>query len=177
MRYSLRLLGSLGESHLANFAAHQEITKSNIGILTQDGAMKFRDAVWKITEDDVIRALSEIDSKGVPRERRSRKWCLIHGSHRYPPKYVLFLAVRNATGSGIRVDDHPGGERTHGPLRKALVNRPEYQQGRLSSALGSEVCTGDLSANRLDLANVVFGLASRNLACLGCGADNYGKKS
>jgi hypothetical protein len=89
--------------------------------------MKFRDAVRKITADDVIRALSEIDRDGVPQERRSKKWCLIHGSHRYPPKYTLFLAVKNATGSVIPVDDHPGGEWTHGPLRKALINHPEYR--------------------------------------------------
>ena len=89
--------------------------------------MKFRDAVWKITAGDVIKALSEIDRKDVPQERRSKKWCLIKGSNRYPPKYVLFFAVKNATGSGIPVDDHPGGERTHGPLRKALINQPEYR--------------------------------------------------
>ena len=89
--------------------------------------MKFREAVRKISANDVIRALSEIDRVGVPQERRSKKWCLIKGSHRYPPKYVLSLAVRNATGSGIPVDDHPGGERTHGPLRKALINNPEYR--------------------------------------------------
>lgn len=52
-----------------------------------------------------------IDRDGVPRDRRSRTYCLVtsEGKH-YPPKYVLELAWRQ-TGRRIGSEDHLGGKR------------------------------------------------------------------
>jgi len=89
--------------------------------------MRFKDAVRRVKAEHVKKALKEINRKGVPKERRSRTWCLKIGNPRYPPKYVLSLAVKNAVGKALPVVGHPGGERTHGPLRKALRNEPRYK--------------------------------------------------
>jgi hypothetical protein len=107
---------------------HEETVSKNAFSTRRAGAfvMKFKDAVRRVTAEHIKRALAEINKKGVPKERRSRTWCLKIGSRRYPPKYVLSLAVKNATGRLLPTVGHPGGERTNGPLRKALRNEPRY---------------------------------------------------
>jgi len=70
-----------------------------------------------ITEQDVEKALDEIDRDGVPASYRSRLYCLVarQGRH-YPPKQVLRLAYRHGTGTEL-ARAH-GGEPTNGPLRE-----------------------------------------------------------
>lgn len=46
----------------------------------------------------VLEALAEIDSDGYPAKGRSTSYDLIYGDKRYPPKYVLSLACKHATG-------------------------------------------------------------------------------
>ena len=56
-----------------------------------------------ITSDHILRALHEIDLHGVPPRRDSRQYYLRHGASLYPPKYVLSLATRYATGQELPV--------------------------------------------------------------------------
>jgi hypothetical protein len=72
----------------------------------------------KITKAHVQNALKEIDRHGVPRNRRSTRYCLIHNGKHYPPKYVLALAVQHATGRSLKPDEHSGGAETNSRLRK-----------------------------------------------------------
>jgi len=89
--------------------------------------MHFKDAVRLVKAEHIKKALKEINKKGNPKERRSRTWCLKIGNRRYPPKYVLSLAVKYATGRALPVVGHPGGESTHRPLREALRNELQYK--------------------------------------------------
>jgi 5-methylcytosine-specific restriction protein B len=61
-------------------------------------------------------AVKQIEREGVPKRRRSTKFCLLVGSRHYPPKYVLALAVRNATGKPLLPTDHSGGAETNDRL-------------------------------------------------------------
>ena len=79
--------------------------------------MSFKEAVKRVTAAHVRQALTEIDRHKVPRNRRSTKWGLKNGNIYYPPKYVLSLAVKFATGRPLAPDDHSGGEHTNAILR------------------------------------------------------------
>jgi hypothetical protein len=80
----------------------------------------FTKAIRKVTAKHIRKALAEIDRDGVPRNRRSKKWCLRFKRTLYPPKYVLSLAVKHATGRALPTNEHPGGEDTNRYLRWAL---------------------------------------------------------
>jgi hypothetical protein len=70
-----------------------------------------------ITQQDVEKALDEIDTDGVPRKYLSRLYCLVARQDRhYPPKQVLRLAYRHSTGT-VLARSH-GGEPTNKPLRE-----------------------------------------------------------
>jgi 5-methylcytosine-specific restriction enzyme B len=64
----------------------------------------------RVTAADVGRALQDIDRDGVPSDARSARYDLIEGARRYPPKYVLELAVGHATGQRLSRTDFTGGE-------------------------------------------------------------------
>ncbi|NNE35032.1 MAG: DUF3578 domain-containing protein, partial [Rhodothermales bacterium] len=51
-----------------------------------------------VKREHVLQALAEIERDGIPDRARSSTYDLIHGENRYPPKYVLSLACRYATG-------------------------------------------------------------------------------
>ncbi len=75
--------------------------------------MTLKTLVDDITAAHVNEAIAEIDKRGVPKNRRSTKWCLQLGNRRYPPKYVLSLAAKRATGHALPPDEHNGGEQTN----------------------------------------------------------------
>ena len=51
-----------------------------------------------VEREHVLAALQEIDDKGVPDDAESTVYDLIEGARRYPPKLVLSLASKHATG-------------------------------------------------------------------------------
>jgi hypothetical protein len=63
----------------------------------------------KITRNHVLRALDKIDREGVPQERDSRKFTLLRDSKKYPPKYVISLAYKIATGKALSTLAFSGG--------------------------------------------------------------------
>ena len=69
-----------------------------------------------VRKTHVEAAIKEIERNGVPKKRRSTRFCMKVGKRHYPPKYVLSLAVRNATGQTLLPEDHSGGVETNGRL-------------------------------------------------------------
>jgi hypothetical protein len=65
---------------------------------------------------DVEAAVAEIEKEGVPKTRRSTKFCLTLRGRHYPPKYVVALAVRHATRKTLAPADHSGGVETNSRL-------------------------------------------------------------
>lgn len=73
-------------------------------------------------------AVRQIDREGVPARRDSTKFHLVVGKRRYPPKYVLSLAVAHATGRELGPHEFSGGEETNGVLRSLgfVVEEPGH---------------------------------------------------
>lgn len=74
------------------------------------GAGSFTEATQSLTRAHVLKALEEIDQKGVPAGAESTRYDLVYEDRRYPPKLVLQLSARIATGSDLPRDQFKGGE-------------------------------------------------------------------
>lgn len=70
-----------------------------------------------IIREHVLVALREIDRNGVPSRRSSTKFSLVFDGRRYPPKYVVSLAHRIATGHELDSESFGGGEESNSFLR------------------------------------------------------------
>jgi len=66
-----------------------------------------------VTRKDVLKALHLIDKYGVPLERISRKYFLRYNNQDYPPKYVLSIAAKFATGKELEPYQFNGGNETN----------------------------------------------------------------
>lgn len=65
-----------------------------------------------IRRGHVLQALAEIDARGTPAHAASATYDLIYGDRRYPPKYVLSLAAKYATGEEFPRQYFHGGRNT-----------------------------------------------------------------
>jgi 5-methylcytosine-specific restriction protein B len=72
----------------------------------------------KIDKQHVLAALAEIDTTGVPESRIAKSFDLVYDGKSYPPKYVLSIAVKNATGHELDPASFSGGEATNSILRE-----------------------------------------------------------
>ena len=71
----------------------------------------------QIEKQHVLAALAEIDTNGVPLGRGSRSFDVVYDGKSYPPKYVISLAVKHATGTELDPSSFIGGEPTNSTLR------------------------------------------------------------
>lgn len=65
-----------------------------------------------LTRENVLRALADIDQGNIPDRSNSTTYDLINKARRYPPKLVLSLAVKHASGEEYDRDDFTGGEQS-----------------------------------------------------------------
>ncbi|MGQ7944163.1 McrB family protein [Flavobacterium sp. WC2509] len=65
-----------------------------------------------ITKEDILAAIEEIDQNGVPASRQSSTYDLIHKNKPYPPKLVISIANRFATGEELDPNTFAGGRNT-----------------------------------------------------------------
>ncbi len=63
-----------------------------------------------ISRDHILKAMHEIDQRGVPDRRKSTSYCLVHEQRHYPPKYVISAAARYAIGRELGPHEFYGGE-------------------------------------------------------------------
>jgi hypothetical protein len=89
-----------------------------------------------IQRDRVIGAMDKIDRTQVPPGRDSRKFFVSHNGKRYPPKYVISVAFRIATGKELDPGKFNDGAETNERLRKLgfSIGRYENVVGKESSA-------------------------------------------
>jgi len=71
-----------------------------------------------IRKEHILKAIEEIDSKGVPLDRRSRKYSLVIRGKEYPPKYVVALANKFANRRLLDSEEFSGGLETNSFLKK-----------------------------------------------------------
>lgn len=66
----------------------------------------------KIRHEHIIKAIELIDTDGIPPEAQSIYYDLLYHDKRYPPKLVISIAHRFATGELLSRDTFPGGKGT-----------------------------------------------------------------
>ena len=71
----------------------------------------------EIKAEHVHAAIAEIERNGVPPSRQSTRYHLMYHGRRYPPKYVVSLAARHATGQALPSNQFSGGSETNEFLR------------------------------------------------------------
>jgi len=102
-----------------------------------------------IKREHVIRALEEIDQDTIPADARSTTYDLIEGVKRYPPKLVLSLASKHATGEQFERSLFSGGEASpaFALLRKLgfHIERKDFVSKLLETFLGQAAAADDLS--------------------------------
>jgi hypothetical protein len=83
----------------------------------------------EIEQRHIIDALAEIDRTGVPTEREGTGYELVHAGKTYPPKYVISIASRLATGAALDPSQFSGGQETNGFLaRRGFQVEPKPEQ-------------------------------------------------
>jgi hypothetical protein len=71
-----------------------------------------------INRSHILKAIREIDRNGFPRSRKSRKFQLVYRGRNYPPKYVVSLANKHASGFELESSQFSGGQETNSSLRR-----------------------------------------------------------
>jgi 5-methylcytosine-specific restriction enzyme B len=102
-----------------------------------------------IHREHVLKALEEIDRNGIPPDARSTTYDLIEGQHRYPPKLVLSLASKHASGVEFDRSLFSGGETSpaFALLRKLTfhIERKDFVESLISRFLKQAEEAEDLS--------------------------------
>jgi copper chaperone CopZ len=62
-----------------------------------------------LSREHVLRAIKEIDKIEIPRGRRATKFTLMYKGREYPPKYVVGLASKYASGAELSPKEFSGG--------------------------------------------------------------------
>lgn len=75
-----------------------------------------------IKGEHIIRAIEEIIKRGVPKGRNSKKFHLEHNGNLYPPKYIISLASKYATGEELDPSVFGAGKETNGFLENLGFN-------------------------------------------------------
>lgn len=70
-----------------------------------------------ITRDHVLEAAKIIDQKGIPKNRKSTKYNALISGRKYPPKYVIAVASKLASGKMINAQSYNGGQESNSFLR------------------------------------------------------------
>ncbi len=73
-----------------------------------------------ITREHVIKAIGKINASGVPSIRKSKAYDLIYEDRRYPPKYLISVAVGVATGEELAPDEFNAGKNETNPFLEEL---------------------------------------------------------
>lgn len=98
----------------------------------------FSAATEEVAPAHVLAALEEIDRDGVPAAAASTAFDLVHKGKRYPPKYVLSLAVKHATGEPLDREQFSGGEKSQAFRLLRRLGFDVLQKGDAGTSDGGE---------------------------------------
>lgn len=83
--------------------------------------MKRADIIERIKRSDVEQAVKQINRQNcVPKRRNSTKFSLFYQGRLYPPKYLIAIAGKHATGKMLTPHDHSGGEHDSNEVLRKL---------------------------------------------------------
>ena len=66
-----------------------------------------------LTKGDILKAIREVDGKGIRRERHSNEWSVLHNDKYYPPKYLISIANKFKNGEEWDSSKFSGGQETN----------------------------------------------------------------
>lgn len=98
----------------------------------------------QVNKQDILEALTFIDKNGVPSNRRATKYNLYHNNKPYPPKYVLSIATKIATGKELEPSQFNGGDETNNFLMTlgfTIREGGKHLQASKSKGESINICT------------------------------------
>jgi 5-methylcytosine-specific restriction enzyme A len=69
-----------------------------------------------LSRKDILKAIREINEGGIPLNRHSTEWSVLHDGKRYPPKYLISIANKFITGEEWHPSNFSGGSEANGCL-------------------------------------------------------------
>jgi len=66
-----------------------------------------------LIEEDILKAIKEVDEKGIPLDRHSTKWSVLYEDNHYPPKYLISIANKFKNGEEWHQSKFSGGLETN----------------------------------------------------------------
>jgi 5-methylcytosine-specific restriction enzyme A len=103
----------------------------------------------------VTEAMAEIRKTGIPPKARSTKFDVLHPDGTpFPPKLVLSLAAKAATGRPLSRRDFSGGEETNAPLKNLGFTVTERKPGAMiGQAAPGDILTNDQVSQAFNVGN------------------------
>lgn len=114
----------------------------------------------EVNRQHVIEALEYIDKYGVPKNRMATKFYLYHNGNSYPPKYVLSLATKIATGKELEPFQFNGGKETNtflSELKFIIREGSQYintEKTKASSSKTINICTAIIQISQDNWDNI-----------------------
>ena len=71
----------------------------------------------RISRNHLLEAAQIIDREGIPERRKSTRYNVLVSGKKYPPKYLIAVASKLATGKMISTQDYSGGLESNSFLR------------------------------------------------------------
>jgi len=107
-----------------------------------------------ITHEHILKAITEIDEKGVPPGREQQKYSLIWNGKLYPPKYTISIANKHANGEELDPSAFSGGDETNPFLNKLDFTVIDISQWEtITDHLKNNFDTRSENKNLLELIN------------------------
>ena len=66
-----------------------------------------------LTRLDILQAIKKVDANGIPLDRISTKWIVLHDCKHYPPKYLISIANPFRNNEEWDSNDFSGGPETN----------------------------------------------------------------
>ena len=101
-----------------------------------------------LTEEDIIKAIQEIDEKGIPLNRHSTGWDILYDGKHYPPKYLISIANKFANGKELQPQEFSGGSETN----------------QFLMSLGFEIAKGGTQDNEFPITSHSWTVLSESIA-------------
>jgi len=103
-----------------------------------------------IKRKHIIKAIEEIKKAGIPKGRSSKKFLLEFNGEYYPPKYVISLANKYATGKELDPSEFSGGKETNDFLKNLgfnIINVSETKKTTKSYRKQREISLSNIHRN------------------------------
>ena len=106
-----------------------------------------------ITRPDILQAIEEMDTSGIPVNRHSTKWSVLHNGHHYPPKYSISIANIRANGKEWPASKFSGGDEANSFLSRLgfkIVKSPSGKTNYPLTQYSWTLLSDSIALKRLD---------------------------